>query len=67
MYKDEEFGFTEVNQDFGRTIDTPNINYALALDIDKKVIKIPFSNSFILIDELLRNYTKISSNLKQFK
>jgi len=67
MDKVPEFGFTEVNQDFGRTNDTPEINYTLALDIDKKVIRIPFSNSFVLIGELLKNYTKISTNMKKFK
>lgn len=46
---EQEFSYTDKNIPFGRTKDTPSINYILALDIDKKIIQIPFLHHRISI------------------
>lgn len=62
-----EFGFTDRDVDFGRTSDTPTINFVAALDIDKKVIRIPFASFLTSISALIDTYLAITSCREAFK
>lgn len=70
--KKYQFDFTDANIDFGQTGEQKEkkIRYLKAIDIDKQIIRIPFTLNHDKknnVFELISNYWNITSNRSKFE
>lgn len=61
------YEYTDKNVEFGAAIDTPEIYFVTAIDIDKEFIKIPYKKKTDNVKELVDTYEKITSHRSMFK